>query len=79
MGRKIFHIFFKPDDSVVCEQEDVWPEAKATFSAILRCNAKDNGVIKRQCTGSSGPGVWGPVISECVNTEISGLLTQAQV
>ncbi|MCJ8736764.1 hypothetical protein PDJAM_G00016260, partial [Pangasius djambal] len=66
------------DTSVVCAQSDVWPEAKANFSAKLQCNSNESGFKSRECSGSTNPGTWGPINSQCVNTGIWTLLTEAQ-
>ncbi|KAF4084196.1 hypothetical protein AMELA_G00125670 [Ameiurus melas] len=65
-------------DSIVCPTSGDWPEAKANFSAKLQCKTNEIGFQSRNCTGSKKTGDWGVVTSQCVNTEIWTLLTEAQ-
>ncbi|XP_053093427.1 adhesion G-protein coupled receptor F2 isoform X2 [Pangasianodon hypophthalmus] len=66
------------DNSVVCAPKDDWPQAKANFSAKLQCNPNEIGFKSRECSGSTNKGEWGPINSQCVNTDIWTLLTEAQ-
>ncbi|KAF5909637.1 sodium-dependent multivitamin transporter-like, partial [Clarias magur] len=66
------------NNSVICAQDLIWPEAKANFMAKLQCNPHETGFTSRNCTGSTNPGTWGQEISQCVNTDIWNLLTDAQ-
>ncbi|XP_060790478.1 adhesion G protein-coupled receptor F4 isoform X2 [Neoarius graeffei] len=64
-------------DSVVCEKNDIWPEAVANYSARLQCNSNEVGFQSRECTGST-KGVWGTVIYQCVSADIWELLNEAE-
>lgn len=79
MWAKKIIFFFAPGNSVVCPSEDVWPEAKANFTAKLQCNPNELGLKSRNCRGFTNPGTWEQVIPQCVNKEIQTLLTEAQV
>ncbi|KAM9466401.1 adhesion G protein-coupled receptor F5 [Clarias gariepinus] len=66
-------------DSVICAPDSIWPEAKANFTAILQCSPYETGFTSRNCTETySKLGTWGQEISQCVNTDIWNLLTDAQ-
>ncbi|KAM9570366.1 adhesion G-protein coupled receptor F3 isoform 2-T2 [Salvelinus alpinus] len=61
-------------DSKFCPAEGVWSNAKADFTAVLKC--KDGvGKTQRRCSSN---GVWEEEISNCVNVDLHDILIDSQ-
>ncbi|XP_049320083.1 adhesion G-protein coupled receptor F3-like [Astyanax mexicanus] len=62
------------EKSVVCKEEDGWPQAKSNFSAIKFCGLTEVGLETRLCLN----GKWQYVLSKCVNKVLFNILTEAK-
>ncbi|KAM3594530.1 uncharacterized protein V6R79_009437 [Siganus canaliculatus] len=59
-----------------CEAEGDWPDAKANFTAVLKC--KDSvGTRERKCEKISEKAIWKPEVSDCVNPKVHNLKQKA--
>ncbi|XP_029568701.1 adhesion G protein-coupled receptor F4 isoform X2 [Salmo trutta] len=61
-------------NSTFCQAEGAWSNAKADYTAVLKC--KDGiGKTQRRCSSN---GVWEEEISNCVNVDLHDILIDSQ-
>lgn len=64
---------------MVCSAEGGWPEAKANYTAKMQCNTNEVGYQSRPCKLTPSIGIWEPVNSQCVNSDLWTVLIKTQV
>ncbi|XP_040916171.1 adhesion G-protein coupled receptor F3 [Toxotes jaculatrix] len=61
-----------------CQAEGDWEDAKAGFTAVLKCRG-EAGQRQRKCKNSTTGAIWEQEVSYCVNKDLQSVLENAQI